>query len=144
MTDIGSTGAEVPDEGTTATMPPGRGVLGLAALATGLVGVLVALSAWVLWLAVVPQERGSLDPELVDLIRLALGALWFAVLPAGALAMMFGIVARDHPERGPLARAGAYLGVLTVLVALSGVVLFLFAPTVVGFPPAEVYGAGIN
>jgi hypothetical protein len=144
MTDFGAAGAEVPGEGTPGTRPPGRCALGMAALATGSVGVLVAVSAWVFWLAVVPQERGSLDPELVDLIRLALGAVWFAVLPAGVLAMMFGIVARDHPERGLIARAGAYLGLLAVVVALSGAVLFLFAPTVVGFPPAEVYGAGVN
>jgi hypothetical protein len=105
------------------TTRPGRG-LAIASLAIGASGLTLAVATWAAWLIVRPPVLSAwVYSWVAQAFVLVLGALWFALLPISVLALVFGVYAgaRTHPGPG---RIGATLGVITVLLALSGAAVF--------------------
>ncbi|WP_199431566.1 hypothetical protein [Qaidamihabitans albus] len=125
-------------EGDAVAAPgrPGRG-LAVASLSVGAAGLVLALSTWAAWLLIRPQMQESpFFSWLTGVFVLVLGALWFAVLPAGVLGIIFGLVAGPRsPGGAALARAGAVLSLLALATAVPGAVAFVF-----GFTDSHVPG----
>ncbi|WP_232376201.1 hypothetical protein [Amycolatopsis aidingensis] len=138
--NIGNTENTDDPKATAPAERPRRG-LAIASLSIGAVGLVLALSTWGAWLFVLPWMPGTMPHSLVTIVfALVLGALWFAVLPAGTLAVIFGMVAGARPGGGEsLARGGTYLGLLAVAVALAGAVVFMMNASGWGWP-----GSGVN
>ncbi|MFJ1761079.1 hypothetical protein ACIOD2_12230 [Amycolatopsis sp. NPDC088138] len=108
---------------STETKPRGRG-LGISAVAIGSSGLTLAVATWAAWLIVRPQVVAAWTYSwVVHAFVLVLGALWFALLPISVLALVFGVYAGARTTPGP-GRIGATLGVLTILLALSGAAVF--------------------
>jgi hypothetical protein len=111
------------EAGETTTTRPGRG-LGIASLAIGASGLTLAVATWAAWLIVRPPVLSAwVYSWVAQAFVLVLGALWFALLPISVLALVFGVYAGARTRPGP-GRIGATLGVITVLLALSGAAVF--------------------
>lgn len=116
-------GASEYETESTETTPRGRG-LAIAAVALGSGGLTLAVATWAAWLVVRPPIVAAWTYSwVVQAFLLVLGALWFALLPISVLALVFGRYAgaRTTPGAG---RVGAALGVVTLLLALSGAAVF--------------------
>ncbi|MEV4597717.1 hypothetical protein AB0K15_09965 [Amycolatopsis sp. NPDC049253] len=117
---------------------PRRG-LAVASIAIAAVSFMLAVSTWIAWLLVRPKFLVMPAYALVgQVFLLVLGALFFVALLAGVLAIVLGLTGRELG--GDLARAGALLGALTCLVALSGAVAFAVNPVWTSLRPTIGYG----
>lgn len=109
----------------------GRG-LAITSVSVGTAGLTLALATWVAWLVIRTQLEGAghYTSWVAQVFALVLGALWFALLPAGVLGIVFGLFAgaRD-PYGSGIARVGAYLCLLTLAVALAGAAVFALTPS---------------
>jgi hypothetical protein len=109
--------------GSTEIKPRGRG-LAIGSVAIGAPGLTLAVATWAAWLIVRPQVVPAWAYSwVVQAFVLVLGALWFALLPISVLALVFGVYAGARTAPGP-GRIGATLGVITLLLALSGAAVF--------------------
>jgi hypothetical protein len=116
-------GAPESEAESTETTRPGRG-LAIASLAIGAAGATLALATWAAWLLVRPPLLAAwVYSWVAQAFVLVLGALWFALLPISVLALVFGICAGARTRPG-FGRIGATLGVVTLLLALSGAAVF--------------------
>ncbi|GAB3493942.1 hypothetical protein [Amycolatopsis cihanbeyliensis] len=127
---------------TADAVRPRRG-LAIASLSISSVGLVLALSTWGAWLLVLPWMPETTPHSLVTIVfALVLGALWFAVLPAGTLAVIFGMIAGARLRGGEnLARGGTYLGLLAIAVALAGAVAFMMSASSWSWPGPGAYDA---
>lgn len=134
VASMGSMGSIQPSQ----TPHAGHGLpkLAIASLSLGTVGLVLAVSTWAAWLLVLPQilelpaYRG-----IVVLFYFVLGALWFAVLPVAALALIFSYVTRHAP--GGVSPLGRVTGMLALAAALAGAIVFVAFPAEP--PPFEPY-----
>jgi hypothetical protein len=137
---------EVENESIT-TGPPRRG-LAIASVAIGSAGLVVALSTWVAWLTIRPGLQDAVHYSWISQVFvLVLGALWFAMLPAAVLGLVFGFSSGARAVDGPsTARAGAYLALLTLAITLAGAAAFVLTPSAWSPPanPIGVYGTYFN
>ncbi|MCG3755870.1 MULTISPECIES: hypothetical protein [Amycolatopsis] len=114
---------------------PSRG-LAVGAVSVAAVSFSLAVLTWLAWLLVRPRMlTAGVYPLVAEVFVLVLGALWFLALLAGVLAVVLGRLGGGLRYGGDLARKGALLGGLTVVVALAGTVAFTVSP---GLMP--VYG----
>ncbi|MET9260606.1 hypothetical protein [Amycolatopsis sp. NPDC004079] len=112
---------------------PSRG-LAVGAVSVAAVSLSLAVLTWLAWLLVRPRLLVSgVYPLVAEVFVLVLGALWFAALLAGVLAVVLGRLGGAKRPGGDLARTGALLGGLTVVVALAGTIAFTVSP---GLMPA--------
>ncbi|TWE27895.1 hypothetical protein [Prauserella muralis] len=113
-----------------------RSGLAPASVAIAAVGLVLAVSTWVAWLLVLPGFRDAQPYGWITVVfALVLGALWFAVLPVGVLAIVFGALALRRGPLTGLARLGIGVGALALLVALGGVAAFVLDATDVPVGP---------
>lgn len=124
----------VPESVSEAEERPSRG-LAVGAVSVAAVSFALAVLTWLAWLLVRPRLLTTgVYPIVAEVFILVLGALWFAALLAGVLAMVLGLLGGGRRRYGgDLARTGALLGGLTVVVALAGTVAFTVSP---GLSPA--------
>lgn len=98
--------------------------LGIAAVAIGTFGLTLAVATWAAWLLIRPQLVSAWTYSWVaQAFLLVLGALWFALLPLGAVGLVFSGYAGVRAAAGP-GRIGAGLAALTLLLALLGAAAF--------------------
>lgn len=116
----------VDEPGAVTIAPPRRG-LAIASLAVGAATLVLAVSAWFAWLLVLPRLSVALHHSWLSVaFGLVLGAIWFAALPAGVVAAILGLASGARlPGGDNLGRAGAFLGLLSFAVALTGAVVFV-------------------
>ena len=69
---------------------------------------------------------GALVLGIVGLVTLCIPYVNFLGLICAILALIFGIVARNHPESGGMAIAGLVMAIITLAIWL-GLILFVFA-----------------
>ncbi|WP_409181769.1 hypothetical protein F9C11_35690 [Amycolatopsis sp. VS8301801F10] len=116
---------------------PSRG-LAVGAVSVAAVSFALAVLTWLAWLLVRPRLLISgVYPIVAEVFVLVLGALWFLALLAGVLATVLGLLGGGRRHGGDLARTGALLGGLTMVVALAGTVAFTVSPG-----PSPMYPAG--
>lgn len=116
-------GAPDHTEEETLTERPRHG-LGITSVALGAAGLTLALATWAAWLVVRPGVVSAWTYSWVaQAFLLVLGALWFALLPASVLGLVFGVYAGARTKPGP-GRVGATLAVMTLLLALLGAAVF--------------------
>jgi hypothetical protein len=116
--------------------------LAIASVAIDSAGLMGALSTWVAWLIIRPHLQDAVHYSWISQVFvLVLGALWFAMLPAGVLALVFGFASGARSVSGSsTARAGAYLALLTAAIASAGAAAFILTPSAWS-PPANPIGA---
>jgi hypothetical protein len=129
------------ENGSINTGQPRRG-LAIASVAIGSAGLMVALSTWVAWLIIRPHLQDAVHYSWISQVFvLVLGALWFAMLPIAVLAFVFGFASEARSADGPsTARAGTYLALLILAIALAGAAAFVLTPSAWS-PPANPVGA---
>lgn len=126
----------MPDEEPHGPVDRPRPGLALAALITGAVALVLSVSTWAAWLLVLPGFRDAQPYRWIAVVFvLVLGALWFAVLPLSVVAITCGALAANRSATGGLGRLGIAVGVLALLVALAGTVVFVIDAT---SPPGVV------
>ena len=100
---------------------PRRG-LAISAVALGAAGLTLTVATWAAWLLVRPQVLSAWTYSWVtQAFVLVLGALWFAMLPVGVLALVFAGYAGPRTTH---TRAGMLLAAVTLLLALLGAATF--------------------
>lgn len=102
---------------------PRRG-LGIASVAIGAAGLTLAVATWAAWVLIRPRIVSEWPFSWVSqAFLLVLGALWFALLPLGALGLVFAGYSGVRAITGP-GRIGAGLAAVTLLLALLGAAVF--------------------
>lgn len=102
---------------------PRRG-LGIASVAIGAFGLTLAVATWAAWLLIRPRIVSDWALSWVSqAFLLVLGALWFALLPLGALGLVFAGYAGVRRITDP-GRIGAGLAAISLLLALLGAAVF--------------------
>lgn len=123
--------------------------LSLASITLGVIGIVLSASTWAAWIFVVHLTRrgAMIQPvpaqptySFADLVvAYVVGALWFVTLPMAVLAALFGwldLLRAPAGMSGHLARVGAGIGVLTLLLSLAGAALFSYK---LSSPPPPVF-----
>ncbi|MFD9892886.1 hypothetical protein ACFWY9_26370 [Amycolatopsis sp. NPDC059027] len=124
--------------------------LAIASVSLSAVAAVLALATWVAWLVVRAQMQGVPPYSWISQVFvLVLGALWFAMIPAGVLSIIFGYFAGARLQTGSNAsRLGLYLGLLTIAIALAGAAVFTLTPSAWTTPdslfPPGTYGTYFN
>lgn len=121
---------------------PRFGGLSLAALTLGVIGLIIAVGCWIAWaVMIVPADMpvryySSGSP----LLSLAIGALWAAMVPTSALAVIYGVLSQRRNRtnasgRDGLARTGTVTGLIALLIALAGSGTFAWSVSQTNMPP---------
>ncbi|GAA4545840.1 hypothetical protein [Amycolatopsis samaneae] len=121
---------ELDHDDAPATARPRHG-LAIASVSVSAVAMVLTVATWVAWLVIRAQMQ-AVPPYswISQVFVLVLGALWFAMIPAGVLSTVFGYFAGARLQNGSnAARLGLYLGLLTVAIALAGAAVFTLTPS---------------